>query len=147
MMAHLVSRAGLAVVLLGRKRNRLRQQPQAPNAAYNPSRGPAREGRRVLADPDALVDRMLDMAHVTPSDYVIDLGTGDGRLVITAAKRGARALGIEYNADMVALSQANGREGACRRPRAVREGGSFRDRIFRQATVITMFLLPEINLS
>ena len=57
--------------------------------------------------PQALVDKMLDMAKVTPQDYVIDLGSGDGRTVITAAKRGATAHGIEYNPDMVALSQRN----------------------------------------
>ena len=57
--------------------------------------------------PQALVDKMLDLAVVTPKDYVIDLGSGDGRTVITAAKRGATAQGIEYNPDMVALSQRN----------------------------------------
>src|SRR4249919_1581584 len=57
--------------------------------------------------PQALVDKMLDLGRVTAADYVIDLGSGDGRTVITAAKRGARALGIEYNPDMVALSQRN----------------------------------------
>ncbi|MGD0238619.1 MAG: methyltransferase domain-containing protein [Syntrophorhabdales bacterium] len=60
-----------------------------------------------LPTAQALVDKMLDMAKVTPQDYVIDLGSGDGRTVITAAKRGARALGIEYNPDMVALSKRN----------------------------------------
>ena len=55
--------------------------------------------------PQALVDKMLDLGKVTAADYVIDLGSGDGRTVITAAKRGARALGIEYNPEMVALSQ------------------------------------------
>src|SRR5258705_1707273 len=57
--------------------------------------------------PQAVVDKMLDMAKVTPADFVMDLGSGDGRTVITAAKRGARALGIEYNPDMVALSKEN----------------------------------------
>ena len=57
--------------------------------------------------PQALVDKMLDMAKVTPQDYMIDLGSGDGRTVITAAKRGATAHGIEYNPDMVELSQRN----------------------------------------
>src|SRR3954464_8454344 len=57
--------------------------------------------------PQALVDKMLDMAKVTPKDYVIALGSGDGSRVITAAKRGARALGIEYNPEMVELSKRN----------------------------------------
>jgi len=54
-----------------------------------------------------LVDKMLDLAKVTPKDYVIDLGSGDGRTVITAAKLGAKALGVEYNPDMVELSRRN----------------------------------------
>src|SRR6201993_3569296 len=67
------------------------------------------EGKDVIwvPTPQALVNKMLDMAKLTPKDYVIDLGSGDGRTVITAAKRGARALGIEYNPDMVDLSKHN----------------------------------------
>ena len=57
--------------------------------------------------PPALIEKMLDMAKVTPKDYLIDLGSGDGRTVITAAKRGLRAHGIEYNPDMVELSKSN----------------------------------------
>src|SRR5258705_9785023 len=55
--------------------------------------------------PQALVDTMLDMAKVTPEDLVMDLGSGDGSIVITAAKRGARAIGIEYNPELVSLSR------------------------------------------
>src|SRR5262245_18746467 len=55
--------------------------------------------------PQSLVEKMLNLAKVTSNDYVIDLGSGDGRTVITAAKRGARATGIEYNPDMVELSK------------------------------------------
>src|SRR5438309_1688484 len=57
--------------------------------------------------PRALLEKMLDLARVTPRDFVVDLGSGDGRVVIAAAKRGGRALGIEYDADMVALSRRN----------------------------------------
>ena len=66
-----------------------------------------RKGKDVIwvPTPQGLVDKMLDMAKVTPKDYVIDLGSGDGRTVITAAKRGSKALGIEYNPDMVELSK------------------------------------------
>lgn len=95
--------------------------------------------------PQTLVDKMLDMAKVTAQDFVIDLGSGDGRTVITAAKRGARAEGIEYNPDMVALSQANAtKEGVNGKARFMRADLFETD--FSQATVITMFLLPEINL-
>ena len=60
-----------------------------------------------MPTPQALVDKMLDLAKLTPQDFLMDLGSGDGRTVITAAKRGARALGIEYNPDMVELSRRN----------------------------------------
>ena len=74
---------------------------------YEPQIG--QEGKDVIwvPTPQALIDKMLDAAKVTKDDYVIDLGSGDGRTVIAAAKRGASALGIEYNPDMVELSKAN----------------------------------------
>src|SRR5262245_38038763 len=77
---------------------------------YEPQVGQA--GKDVVWVPTAqtLVDKMLDMAKATPADYVIDLGSGDGRTVITAAKRGIKAHGIEYNPDMVALSKRNAAE-------------------------------------
>ncbi len=105
------------------------------------------EGKDVVwvPTPQALVDKMLDMAKVTPKDYVIDLGSGDGRTVITATKRGARALGIEYNPDMVELSKRNAaKEGVSDKATFVKADLFESD--FSQATVITMFLLPEINL-
>ena len=98
-----------------------------------------------VPSPQTLVDRMLDMAKVTAQDYVIDLGSGDGRTVITAAKRGARAHGIEYNPDMVALSQRSAAaEGVS--ARATFAKADIFESDFSQATVITMFLLPDINL-
>ena len=77
---------------------------------YEPQVGQAGKDVVWVPTPQALVEKMLDMAKVTPQDYVIDLGSGDGRTVITAAKRGATALGVEYNPDMVALSQFNAKE-------------------------------------
>jgi SAM-dependent methyltransferase len=92
-----------------------------------------------------LVDKMLDMAKVTARDYVIDLGSGDGRTVIAAAKRGARGLGIEYNPEMVELSKRNAaKEGVSDKVQFI-EADLFKSD-FSQATVITMFLLTEINL-
>ena len=92
-----------------------------------------------------LVDKMLDMAKVTSEDFVIDLGSGDGRTVITAAKRGARALGIEYNPNLVALSKRNAaKENAGERAQFV-EGDLFESDL-SQATVITMFLSDTLNL-
>ena len=114
-------------------------------AAYEPQVGQAGKDVVWVPTPQALVDKMLDMAKVTPLDYVIDLGSGDGRTVITAAKRGARTLGIEYNPDMVELSQRNAaKEGVADKARFVKADLFESD--FSQATVITMFLLPDINL-
>ncbi|OFZ72430.1 MAG: RNA methyltransferase [Betaproteobacteria bacterium RBG_16_64_9] len=118
---------------------------QAPRQDYQPEVG--QPGKDVVWVPTAqvMVDRMLDMAKVTSSDYVIDLGSGDGRTVIQAAKRGARALGIEYNPDMVELSKRNAaKEGVSDRASFVKADIFQSD--FSQATVITLFLLPDLNL-
>src|SRR5207253_10527453 len=120
-------------------------QAQKAPASFEPTVG--QEGKDVVwvPTPQAVVDKMLDMAKVTASDYVIDLGSGDGRTVITAAKRGARALGIEYNPDMVELAKANARiAGVAERASFVNADLFASD--FSKASVITMFLLPQINL-
>jgi precorrin-6B methylase 2 len=112
---------------------------------YEPTVG--QEGKDVVwvPTPQVVVDRMLDMAKVTPQDFVMDLGSGDGRTVITAAKRGARALGVEYNPEMVELSKRNAqKEGVTERASFVKADLFQTD--FSKATVITMFLLPDINL-
>ena len=112
---------------------------------YQPQVG--QEGKDVIwvPTPQALVNRMLDMGKVTAKDYVIDLGSGDGRTVITAAKRGAKAQGIEYNPDMVELSKRNAaKEGVS--DKATFMKADLFESDFSQATVITMFLLPDINL-
>jgi SAM-dependent methyltransferase len=116
-----------------------------PAKDYEPRVGQAGKDVVWVPTPQALVDKMLDMAKVTPQDYVIDLGSGDGRTVITAAKRGARAFGIEYNPDMVELSKRNAaKEGIGERAKFVKADIFQSD--FSEATVITMFLLPELNL-
>src|SRR5499433_2799965 len=88
---------------------------------------------------------MLDMAKVTPKDYVMDLGSGDGRTVITAAKRGAQARGIEYNPEMVELSKRSAaQEGVTDKASFV--NADLFESDFSDATVVTLFLLPEINI-
>jgi hypothetical protein len=118
---------------------------QQSTSGYEPQVG--QEGKDVVwvPTPQAVVDRMLDMAKVTPKDYLMDLGSGDGRTVITAAKRGLRATGIEYNPDMVELSKRNAeKEGVT--ARAEFKKADLFETDFSPATVITMFLLPDINL-
>jgi len=114
------------------------------NNSYEPSVG--QPGKDVVWVPtsQALVDKMLDMAKVTPKDFVIDLGSGDGRTVITAAKRGSKAHGIEYNPDMVALAQQRAKEAGVSDKATFAKADLF-ESDFSQAQVITMFLLPSIN--
>ena len=126
------------------------QQAEAPAkekaaTTYKPSSGMAGKDVVWVPTPQGLANKMLAMARVTPKDYVIDLGSGDGRLVITAAKRGARALGIEYNPELVELSQREARKaGVSGRAKFVKADIFESD--FSQATVITMFLLRDLNL-
>lgn len=118
-------------------------QAGAP-AAYAPTVGQI--GKDVVWVPthQDLVDRMLDMAKVTAEDRVVDLGSGDGRTVITAAKRGALARGIEYNPDLVALSRRNAQaEGVAER--ATFEQADIFQSDFSDATVVTLFLLHTLN--
>jgi hypothetical protein len=85
------------------------------------------------------------MAQVTPNDYLVDLGSGDGRIVIAAAKRGVRALGLEYNPDMVALSTRNAKaEGVA--DKATFQQADIFATDFSKATVLTMYLLPYLNM-
>ena len=120
-------------------------QDKPASQDYQPEVGQSGKDVVWVPTPQSLVDKMLDIAKVTPADYVIDLGSGDGRTVITAAKRGARALGIEYNPDMVALSQRNAANEGVTERAMFRKADLFATD-FSQATVITMFLLPDINL-
>lgn len=117
----------------------------AAPSAYEPSVG--QEGKDVVwvPTPQTLVDKMLDMARVTPKDYLIDLGSGDGRTVITAAKKGVRALGIEYNPDMVELSKRNAQKENVTDKATFIKADIF-ESDFSKATVITMFLLDRLNL-
>jgi SAM-dependent methyltransferase len=112
---------------------------------FEPKSG--RPGKDVewVPTPQVLVDRMLDLAKVTPRDYVIDLGSGDGRTVLTAASRGARAHGIEYDPEMVKLARENAARQALRGRATFAKGDLFKSDLSK-ATVITMFLLPGINL-
>lgn len=95
--------------------------------------------------PQATVDRMLELAKVTSKDYLIDLGSGNGITVISAAKKGATAVGVEFNPDMVALSQQRAKEAGVADRTTFIKGDLF-EADLSKATVITLFLLPDINL-
>lgn len=122
----------------------------APAAAqqkgYEPQVGQPGKDVIWVPTPDDVVERMLRMAQVTSADLVYDLGAGDGKIVIAAAKKfGARAFGIEYNPDMVKYAQAQvEKAGVGARARIV-QGDIFASD-FTQATVVTMYLLPALNL-
>ncbi len=122
--------------------------PQPPDATGRPAPEPeiGQEGKDVpwVPTPDVLVDKMLEMAEVTADDLVIDLGSGDGRLVIAAARLGARAVGVELAPNLVALSERRATEaGVSDRTEFV--AADLFDFDLSPATVVTMFLLPDIN--
>jgi len=117
----------------------------AQDKEFTPQVG--QEGKDVIwvPTPQALVERMLDMAKLTPKDIHYDLGSGDGRTVITAAKRGAQAVGVEFNPDMVALSErAAAKEGVSGQAKFI--NGDIFQTDFSHATVLTLYLLPSLNL-
>ena len=118
---------------------------QSPSQPYTPQIGQAGKDVIWVPTPDALIAKMLDMAKVTSRDVLYDLGAGDGRTVIAAAKRGAKATGIEYNPDMVALSQANAEKAGVGGKATFIRGDIFATD-FSDATVLTMYLLPSLNL-
>ena len=109
---------------------------------YEPISGQSGKDVVWVPTPPVLVEKMLDMARVTPRDYVMDLGSGDGRNVIAAAKRGAHALGVEYNPDMVELSRRIAAKEAVADKAMFVQGDMFEADI-SQATVLALFLLTE----
>jgi SAM-dependent methyltransferase len=113
---------------------------------YQPSTG--QPGKDVVWVPtsDGLVTRMLQMAKVSSSDLVYDLGAGDGKIAIAAAKRfGAKAVGVEFNADMATLAQCFVRADGLTEKVKIVQGDIF-ETDFSKATVVTLYLLPELNL-
>lgn len=140
-MRRLALASGL-VLLLGAGHAAGSGQQSAP---FEPTVGQAGKDVIWVPTPQALVEKMLDMAEVGPADTLIDLGSGDGVTVIAAARRGVRAQGIEYDARMVDLSrrhaEAAGVSGLATFARA-----DLFDTDLSRATVITMFLLPQINM-
>ena len=119
---------------------------QRAAAEFEPQVGQAGKDVIWVPTPLEVIDAMLTMTQTTPNDFVIDLGSGGGRTVIQAAKKyGAHALGIEYNPDMVALSNRSAqKEGVTDKVKFMKADIFETD--FSKATVITMYLLPDLNL-
>ena len=113
---------------------------------FEPTVGQAGKDVVWVPTPQPLVEKMLDLAKIGPQDLHYDLGSGDGRTVITAAKRGARSFGIEYNPDMVALSQQNASAAGVATDRATFVQADLFETDFSKANVVTLFLLPSINM-
>jgi precorrin-6B methylase 2 len=122
-----------------------RAQAQQETKPFEPTVGQAGKDVIWVPTPQELVDKMLEMAKVTPADTVVDLGSGDGRTVITAAKLGAKARGIEFDPNMVELSKRNAAAaGVGQRAQFIKADIFETD--FSDATVVTMFLLPSLNM-
>ena len=117
---------------------------QSTQTPFEPASGQAGKDVVWVPTPQATVDKMLELTHVTPKDYVIDLGSGNGITVISAAKTGATALGVEFNPDMVALSERLAKEAGVSDKATFVRGDLF-EADLSKATVITLFLLPDIN--
>ncbi len=115
---------------------------QTSPAPYEPRMG--QKGKDVvwIPSPPGMVEKMLDMARVTPLDYVVDLGSGDGRNVIAAARRGARALGVEYNPDLVELSRRAAVSAGVADKATFVQGDMFEADISR-ADALVLFLIPD----
>ena len=130
--------------------NAAQAQPKSRSdceAAYKPSVGQSGKDVVWVPTPDELVRRMLTMAKVTEKDFVIDLGAGDGKIAIAAAKApfNANSLGIEYNPDMVKLANCMVQVEKVGSKTKVVQGDIFKED-FSKADVVTMYLLPELNL-
>ncbi|MSQ49186.1 MAG: SAM-dependent methyltransferase [Betaproteobacteria bacterium] len=137
----LIKAVALALVFLAGIAAALAQTP--PGAA--PQAGQRGKDVMWMATADALAERMLDLAGVTDKDYVIDLGSGDGVLVIAAAKRGARALGIEYDQGLYELSKRRATEvGVAARTSFIK--GDIFESDLSAASVITLYLTESVNL-
>jgi SAM-dependent methyltransferase len=118
------------------------QQSATSQQEYRPTVGQAGKDAVWVPTSAALVEKMLDLAKVTPSDFVMDLGSGDGRNVIAAAKRGARGRGVEYNPDLVALSNRIAKSEGVADKASFVQGDMYAADI-SEATVLALFLLPQ----
>jgi SAM-dependent methyltransferase len=136
--------AGIAVVvaLLSSASAPARAQQTQP---YQPQLNQPGKDVQWVPTPPALVEKMLDLARLTPEDRLVDLGAGDGVLVLAAARRGIRARGIEYDRRLVDYARRSAREAGLEKRTSFVRGDIF-ETDFSDATVVTTFLLPSMNL-
>ena len=144
MIRHLLALAALAVFTLSVP-FAYAQAPVETKPGFEPQVGQSGKDVIWVPTPLTLIDKMLEMAKLTPSDYLVDLGSGDGRTVIAAAKRGTRALGLEYNPDMVAVSEREAQKAGVTDKASFQRADIFVTD-FTRATVVTMYLLPSLNM-
>jgi len=145
MRTHVWSRLAVAFVLSSLVlASQAQTTPPAAEEEFKPVVGQSGKDVIWVPTPQALVETMMDLAKLTKDDILVDLGSGDGRMVISAAKRGATARGIEYNPKMVAYSQKAAKEAGVS-DRATFVHGDIFETDFSDASVITMFLLPTLN--
>jgi hypothetical protein len=137
-----ISRVRLSLCVLSIASFAVTASAQQRSEPFTPQVGQPGKDVVWVPTPSELVEKMLDLAKVTPQDFVVDLGSGDGRNVIGAAKRGARALGVEYNPDMVELSKRNATTAGVGDKATFVQGDMF-ESDFSQATVLALFLLPS----
>ncbi len=136
----------LFALLLGATTGVALADSQLGDDKYRPNVG--QEGKDVIWVPtnDELVGKMLETAKVTATDVVYDLGSGDGRIPVTAARQfGARSVGIEFNPEMAALARRNAQRAGVADKVKIINGDIFKEN-FTEATVVTMYLLPDLNL-
>ena len=114
----------------------------AQQKPFEPQVGQAGKDVVWVPSPEETVKKMIEMGEITPQDFVVDLGSGDGRNVIAAAKRGAQALGVEYNPDMVELSKRLAKEAGVSEKAQFVQGDMYQAE-FSKATALVLFLLPS----
>ena len=144
MRTHFRSAAVLTALLLSVATS-TSAQTDKPATPFEPRVGQSGKDVVWVPSPQALVDRMLEMAKITPKDFLMDLDSGDGITVITAAKRGVTAMGIEYEPPMVELSKKNAQAAGVADKATFVKADLFETDLSK-ADVITMFLLPSINM-
>ena len=138
---NMLQRTVLGAILMLALANGAQAQSSAAQQPYEPTVGMAGKDSVWVPTPHSLIEKMLDQASVTADDFVMDLGSGDGRAIIAAARRGARALGIEYNPDLVEYSKREAAKAGVG-DKAMFAQGDMYEADISKATVLTLFLLP-----